>query len=111
MPSCNYSDLRSLPSVLETARPPTLVRALDLLAGPLALAAAGLTFFAAYDLAVTQPPDLFTGEQPAFVNTVAAQVTSPMQPDGSADNGPGRVSLEESVKTMSMLSGATPKNY
>ena len=79
MASSNNSDLRSVPSVLETASAPTLARVLDFLAGPLALAAAGMTFFAAYDLTVTQPPDLFTEVQPAFVQTVAAQVTAPLQ--------------------------------
>ena len=79
MASCNNSDLRSVPSVLETASALTLARVLDFLAGPLALAAAGVTFFAAYDLTVTQPPDLFTGVQPAFVQTVAAQVTAPLE--------------------------------
>ena len=79
MASRNNSDLRSVPSVLETASAPPLARALDWLAGPLALAAASLTFFAAYDLTVTQPPDLFAGEQPALVQTVAAQVTAPLQ--------------------------------
>ena len=112
MDSCNNSDLRNVPSVLETARAPTLARAVDWLAGPLALAAAGLTFFAAYDLTVTQPADLFTGMQPTLVHTVAAQVTAPMQPDGSgAANGHSRVSEQENSKTMSMLTGATPTSY
>lgn len=112
MASRNNNELRSVPSVLETARVPTIARAVDLLAGPLALAAAGLTFFAAYDLTVTQPADLFTGVQPTVVHTVAAQVTAPMQPDGSgAGNGHGRVSGQENSKTMSMLTGATPRSY
>ena len=112
MASCNNSDLRSVPSVLDTASAPTLARVLDWLAGPLALAAAGLTFFAAYDLTVTQPADLFSGVQPAFVHTVAAQVTAPMQPDGSGTvNERSRVSVQENSKTMSMLTGATPLSY
>ena len=78
MASCNNSDLSSVPSVLETASAPPLAKALDWLAGPLALTAAGLTFFAAYDLTVTQPPDLFTDVQPALVQTVAAQITAPL---------------------------------
>ena len=112
MASCNNSDLRSVPSVLETASAPTLASALDWLAGPLALTAAGLTFFAAYDLTVTQPPDLFTGVQPALVQTVAAQITAPLQPDSSgAVNGNSRVSVQESPTTMSMLSGPAPVRY
>lgn len=112
MALCNNSDLRSVPSVLETESAPTLARVLDWLAGPLALAAAGLTFFAAYDLTVTQPADLFTGVQPALVHTVAAQVTAPMQPDGSGTvNERSRVSEQENSKTMSMLTGATPTSY
>lgn len=112
MASCNNSDLRSVPSVLETASAPTLARVLDWLAGPLALAAAGLTFFAAYDLTVTQPADLFSGVQPAFVHTVAAQVAVPIQPDGSGTvNERSRVSVQENSKTMSMLTGATPLSY
>ena len=78
MASCNNSDLSSVPSVLETASAPPLGKALDWLAGPLALTAAGLTFFAAYDLTVTQPPDLFTDVQPALVQTVSAEVTAPL---------------------------------
>ncbi len=112
MASRNNSEFRSVPSVLETARAPTLSRALDLLAGPLALAAAGLSFFAAYDLAVTPPADRFTGMQPALVHTVAAQVTAPLQADGSgAASGHSRLSEQETSKTMSMLTGATPKSY
>ena len=112
MASCNNSDLRSVPSVLETASAPTLASALDWLAGPLALAAAGLTFFAAYDLTVTQPPDLFAGVQSALVHTVAAQVTAPHQPDSSgAANVHSRVSVQENSKTMSMLSGPAPMRY
>lgn len=112
MASCNNSDLRSVPSVLETASAPTLTRALDWLAGPLALTAAGLIFFAAYDLTVTQPPDLFTGAQPALAQTVAAQITAPLQPDSSgAVTGNSRVSVQANPTTMSMLSGTTPVRY
>ena len=112
MASRNNSKSRCVPSVLETARVPTIARAVDLLAGPLALAAAGLTFFAAYDLTVTQPADLFTGVQPTVVHTVAAQVTAPMQLDGSGvGNGHGWVSEQENSKTMSMFTGATSMSY
>ena len=112
MASCNNSDLRSVPSVLETENAPTLARALDWLAGPLALAAAGLTFFAAYDLTVTQPADLFSGVQPVFVHTVAAQVAVPLQQDSSdAVDERSRVSVQENSKTLSMLTGATPTSY
>lgn len=111
MASRNNSDLRSAPSVLDTASAPTFARVLDFLAGPLALVAAGLTFFAAYDLTVNQPPDLFTGVQPAFAQTVAAhQVTAPVQTGSSGVvNGRSRVSMQESPQTLSMRSGPAPK--
>lgn len=106
------SDMRSAPSVLATASAPTLARVLDFLAGPLALVAAGMTFFAAYDLTVTQPPDLFTGVQPAFVETVATQVTAPQQSDSSsAVKGRGLVLVQEHPTTTSMLSGPAPLRY
>ena len=112
MASCSNSNLRNAPSVLQTASAPRLARVVDLLAGPMALAAAGLTFFAAYELTVAPPPDLLTGVQPAVVHTVAAQVTAPLQPDSSgAVSGQNRVSVQESSKTVSMLSGPAPMQY
>ncbi len=111
MASCNNNDLHSVPSIYETASAPTFARVLDWLAGPLALAAAGLTFFAAYDLTVSQPPELFAGLQPAFVQTVAAPFTALQQPDSrSAVNAP-RAYAQENSKTLSMLSGPAPQRY
>ena len=112
MASRNNSDMRSVPSVLQTASAPTLAKILDGLAGPLALAAAALTFFAAYDLTVTQPPDLFAGMQPAFVQTVAVQDMAPQQPDSrSAVNAPSRTFVQKNPTTLSMLSGPAPSRY
>ena len=112
MASRNHSDLRGAPSVLETAGGQRLAKVLDFLAGPVALAAAGLTFFAAYDLTVNQPPDLFTGVQPAIAHAASAQVAAPLQLDSSGTvNGHSGVSAPEKLKTISMLSGPAPLRY
>ena len=112
MASYNNNHLRSVPSVLPTARAPTLARVIDFVAGPLALVAAGITFFAAYDLTVTQPPDLFTGVQPAFVQTGAVQVVAPLPSEHSgAVKGRGLVSVQENSTTTSMLSRPAPLRY
>ena len=116
MASCNSSsntnDFRGLPSVLDTAGPSTLGRAVDLLAGPLALVAAGLTFFAAYELTVAQPVDLLADVEPALTHAVAAPVAAPAQAHGrSAGEDPARVSAQAIPKTISMIAGATSQGY
>ena len=106
MSSCNNNDFRGLPSVLNTAGPSMLARGLDFLAGPLALAAAGLTFFMAFELTVTQPADVLTIVDPVLNHAVAA----PQPHVGRTADVPGPVP-ELDAKTISMVAGAAPKEY
>ena len=109
MASCNTNDFRGLPSVLDTAGPSTLSRAEDLWAGPLALLAAGLTFFAAYEVTVAPPDDLLAGVEPALIHAVVAPVIATVQPPGgNAGEGPSQVSVQTSPKTISMIAAAKP---
>jgi hypothetical protein len=107
MSSCKSNDFGGRPSVHNTVGPSWFVRALDFLAGPLALAAAGLTFFMAYELTVAQPADWLVIVEP--VPSLAVVAPQPQISRTADVSGP--VPAQADAKTISMVAGAAPKEY
>jgi hypothetical protein len=110
MSSYQTHDFRDLPSVINTASPSMLVRTLDFLAGPLALAAAALTFFMAYELTVALPTGLLAVAEPALSRVVPASPELPAQVHARhAGDGPGLLSAQANPQTISVVEGANSK--
>jgi hypothetical protein len=107
MSSYKSHDFRGLPSVIDTAGPSRLVRTLDFLVGPLALASAGLTFFMAYELTVALPTELLVVAEPPLSRVVPAPPELPAQVHARhAGDGSGMASAQANPQTISVVEGA-----